>query len=62
MQADKPSHDPRPLEQAIHAAEVTPVSKGADSELESSPRATAIVIAALVAVCAALAYLSTLIA
>ena len=62
MPDDLHRRDARPLEQAIRAAEVTPVSNGADSELENSPRWTAIVIAALVGVCGVLFYLSTLIA
>ena len=61
MPEDKP-RDPRALEQAIHADEVTPVSTGADSHLENSPRWTLIAILALVGVCGVLLYLSTLIA
>jgi hypothetical protein len=54
--------DPRPIEQAIHTEEVTPVSTGADHALEDNPRWTAIVIVVLVGICSLLGYLSTLIA
>ena len=57
-----PRRDPRALEQSLHTPEVTPLSKGAASELETGMRDTAIVIAVLVGWCAALGYLSTLIA
>jgi len=62
MASSGATRDPRPIEQAIHTPEVTPVSKGADSELESNPRWTVVVAVVLVGVCGVLAYLSTLIA
>lgn len=60
--SDDPARDHKVLELSIRAPEVTPVSTGADSELETGMRDTAIAIAVVVGVCTVLGYLSSLIA
>jgi hypothetical protein len=59
---DQAWRERQPLELTIRAPDVSPVSVGADSALETQPRWTALVIAVVVGVCAVLGYLSTLIA
>jgi hypothetical protein len=60
--SDDPAHDQHVLELSIRAPEVTPVSTGVDSNLETNTRFTAIAIAVVVGVCTVLGYLSSLIA